>query len=105
MRDHVGHDAWLRAWFHRWSDAGKPQHVVVPDVRFLNEAASLRARVLTGNALLIRVTRPGLDQSDTHVSETEQAGIQCDREIVNGTGVEQLRSDVLFAHDRWLSTS
>jgi hypothetical protein len=94
---------WLLAWQNKWTELGCPD-VVVPDVRFANEAAWLQDRREV-DTLLIRITRPGLDTSDTHVSETEQAGIQCDREIVNGTSVEQLRSDVLFAHDRWLSTS
>lgn len=102
-------DFWIYAWDRAVQNAiadGKCPGVVVPDVRFANEASALRDRKWTqADCLLIRITRPGLDTSDTHVSETEQAGIQCDREIVNGTSVEQLRSDVLFAHDRWLSTS
>lgn len=103
VRDIVGIDAWTRAWARKVRSLPFDSCVVVPDVRFLNEAKLIRGWAVP--TTLIRVTRTDLDSSDTHVSETEQAGIQCDREIVNGTSVDQLRSDVLFAHDRWLSTS
>jgi hypothetical protein len=103
VRDMVGPKTWITQWGKAVGNMSHESLVVVPDVRFKNEAQHIRE--LGYPSLLIRITRPGLDSSDTHVSETEQAGIQCDREIVNGTGVDQLRSDVLFAHDRWLSTS
>lgn len=107
VRDMVGEDSWVDAWARKRGvieDLGTAAGIVVPDVRFLNEAREIKQDRYT-EGLLIRITRPGLDAGDTHVSETEQAGIQCDREILNGAGVDQLRSDVLFAHDRWVSTS
>jgi hypothetical protein len=101
VRDTVGIDAWTRAWARKVR--GLPFHtrVVVPDVRFLNEAKLIQGWAVP--TTLIRVTRPGLDLSDTHVSETEQAGIRCDVEITNDGTAEELQARVLSAMDGWSS--
>ncbi|RZS39159.1 hypothetical protein EV193_104375 [Herbihabitans rhizosphaerae] len=75
-RDVLGEDVWLRAWERK---AHQFPRVVVPDVRFENEADLLRAKGYT----LVRVVRPGLSTSDTHVSETEQESIRADVTISN----------------------
>jgi hypothetical protein len=93
---------WVREWSRRTADAGaQGLNVVVPDVRFANEAKMIRGY----NGLLIRVTRPGLDTSDTHVSETEQLGIECDREIINNSSEAMLTAAVLGNVDDWASAS
>lgn len=101
VRDIVGEDTWLRV-FHRtvreryWDQV---PGVVVPDVRFLNEARELCS---WGSTLLIRIERPGSDTSDAHISETEQVGIECDVTIVNDGTPEQLHAKVLAAVDEHL---
>jgi hypothetical protein len=98
---------WIDAWTRRWRQLDFPELVVVPDVRFVNEALRIRAMPFADDdaSLLIRITRPGLDSSDTHVSETEQAGIQCDREIINNSSEAMLTAAVLGNVDDWASAS
>jgi len=101
VRDTVGIDAWTRAWARKVRSLPFHTRVVVPDVRFLNEAKLIQGWAVP--TTLIRVTRPGLDLSDTHVSETEQARIRCDVELTNdGTAVE-LQARALSVVDGWLS--
>ncbi len=95
VRDIVGKDAWIEAFGRRWLDLGEPEQIVVPDVRFLNEAEELR----DSGGLLIRITRPSLAGGDTHISETEQLDIQCDLEIVNDGTIGHLEADILTAVD------
>jgi len=57
-------DFWVRIVHGKINDETRP--VVVSDVRFANEATMLRQ--LGGR--LVRVVRPGLAATDTHVSET-----------------------------------
>lgn len=111
VRDIVGESAWIEAWYDKILPLRVPG-IVVPDVRFINEVGALRALRAdweTGQSakyfdrpLLIRVTRPGLDLSDTHVSETEQAGIECDVDLINSQTPDQLQGAVLAAVDAWL---
>jgi hypothetical protein len=92
---------WLQAWESKAVAAlSDGQNVVVPDVRFLNEAAFLGDRHMA-DTLLIRITRPGLDTSDTHVSETEQLGIKCDVEITNNGTAQQLGDYAIGMVDDW----
>jgi hypothetical protein len=54
-------------WVDQWKDAArKYQNIVVPDVRFANEAAAIRD---SGGELWL-VTRPGCNSASTHESET-----------------------------------
>ena len=66
MRGEFGADLWIRA-FVAWR-AARPEgtRVVVPDVRFPNEADAIRR--LGGEVW--RVARPGVDAVAPHVSET-----------------------------------
>lgn len=92
---------WIRAWRKATLKLSPDACVVVPDVRFLNEAQAIKA---FDESLLIRITRPGLDSSDTHVSETEQLGIQCDAEITNVHVKAWFEDDVLATVDLWMET-
>ena len=81
----LGDTVWLDAWQRRAEVVDGP--VVVPDVRYLNEAARLRSLGFT----IVRVTRPGMpDDGDTHVSETEQDGIAAHVEFRNDGTVGDL---------------
>lgn len=112
VRGVLGNDTWLKAWHRTVSKLGiyqraegdtlvtGPPNVVVPDVRFRNEADYLNLSVMD-DVLLIRITRSGLDLSDAHVSETEQARIKCDVELVNDGSPEELHAKVLAVYDEW----
>jgi hypothetical protein len=71
MREMFGEAVWIRRVAHRISDppfSPVTEHVVIPDVRHLNEAFWVKA---TGG-LLIKVTRPGYSPQG-HVSELDLA--------------------------------
>jgi hypothetical protein len=91
-RQMVRDDIWLRVAFWRWEQlaAGGVSLIVVPDVRFENEARLIHGQ--GGEVWLIH--RPELEPVATHVSE---AGIplgQIDKLIVNDGTVDQLRERV-----------
>lgn len=70
--------------------------VVIPDVRFENEAAAIRA---TGGRVW-RVVRSGAGLAGLaaqHVSETEQSAIEADYNIINDGSLEDLSRAVLDA--------
>ena len=83
-------DYWVRAWVARIQGL---ERVVAPDVRFPNEASTVRAL----GGVLMRVVRAGQDQSD-HESELALAGwTDWDVEIDNGGTLQQIREVV----DQW----
>lgn len=103
VRDIVGERSWVDAWERTVAAMPQDGHVVVPDVRFLNEAYHIRnVGWRDDRFLLIRIYRPMQDDGDRHVSETEQLGIECDVAIVNDGTPEQLRARVLAAVDERL---
>jgi deoxynucleotide monophosphate kinase-like protein len=102
VRDIVGPESWIDCLHVTMMDAyyDGASGMVIPDIRFENEAEYVRH--LNGGdweTMLIRVARPSLDDRDTHVSETEQLGIECDVEIINGGTVDELTTAVLKAVD------
>lgn len=107
VRDIVGAEALVDAWWHAVLNHSREDReaVVVPDVRFLNEADRLGElvdfRITRHRVLLIRVYRPMQDDGDRHVSETEQLGIKCDLALVNDGTPDQLHAKVLAAVDEW----
>lgn len=103
VRDIVGPDSWIDAWFERMVEARRAgaTGVVVPDVRFLNEAQQIRDE----GGLLIRITRPELDTSDQHISETDQLGIECDYEITNDGDRIAFQVDVVNAVTTWMAST
>ena len=78
VREYVDRDAWVHAVQREAGDVDGP--VVIPDVRFLNEADYVE-----DNGEVLRVERPGLNSTDGHVSENElnDYWIAPDRVIVN----------------------
>lgn len=66
--------------------AGTP--VVVTDVRFTNEADAIEA----AGGVLVRVERPGVDDGDSHVSETELATRPTRCKVVNDGTLEDLQA-------------
>jgi hypothetical protein len=87
----LGDDVWVNTWGGRVELVDGP--VVVPDVRYLNEAEHVRAL----GGLVIRIERPGLTADDGHVSETEQDHIVPDVTITNSGDVSDLHRKVVAA--------
>lgn len=81
-----------------WADGDEPEIVVVPDVRYANELGCL---IREGEAIAIRIRRPGLDApSVAHASESEQASIPdhaFDAVVVNDGMPEELIARVMRA--------
>lgn len=72
-------DFWVRTTLDQ---ARRAQgNVVVTDVRFPNEVAGIRA--LGGT--IVQILRPGLESTDTHISETALEGLIPDISVVNRT--------------------
>lgn len=63
---------WVKQWEKAIMDTDK--HIIVDDVRFMNEAMSL----VTHGGIVVKVERVGQENTDTHQSETEQAEIKPD---------------------------
>lgn len=87
-RDTLGPDVWIRALTDRVRLVHGP--VVVPDVRFLNEAAELRVR----GFVILRIRRPGLPGPDSHLSETESDAIRADVTVTNDDTPDALAEHV-----------
>ena len=68
-------------------------NIVITDVRFRNEAETLK---LNG-AQLWRVKRPGVGAANAHVSESELDGYKVDKILSNGGTLEELE---LLVHTR-----
>lgn len=80
----IDKDFWVRPVMAEIAEDPRP--AVVTDVRFPNEAAAIEA----AGGMLVRVTRSGLDESDTHESETALATRPVSHHIVNDAGVSDL---------------
>jgi hypothetical protein len=91
-------DLWVTLWREKAYQSKAPL-IVADDVRFANEAATVRA---LGGALL-RVTRrdaPAGEEADSHVSETEQMGIECNATLRNDYTILDLDAAV----DTWIGS-
>jgi hypothetical protein len=64
-----------------------PRPVVVTDVRYPNEADAIR----DAGGILVRIVRPGVDDGDTHASETALDDYDADLELINDGGVFDLQ--------------
>ncbi|RSM66621.1 hypothetical protein DMH03_05830 [Amycolatopsis sp. WAC 01376] len=87
-RETLGPDVWVKALTDRVRLVHSP--VVVPDCRFINEAAELRAR----GFVILRVHRPGLTVADPHVSESESDAIRADVTVTNDSTPDALADRV-----------
>ena len=111
-------DYWIKKWEYTVArtvneNDDKPLLIVVPDVRFLNEAAALKT---WNNPLLIKVIRndtygkAGIIEQKTvmeeedltklHKSETELDLIACSKVIYNTT-IKAFESEIIMAYDSW----
>jgi hypothetical protein len=98
VRKHFGENVWVDTMTRKvaeLNERGIP--VVIPDVRFPNEADAFRT---SSRHQLIRVTRPGLaDLGDTHESELHADTIPVDFEVINDGTIEDLTQQVLAVVD------
>lgn len=85
-------DIWLRVAFWRWEQAAAAGLgvIVVPDVRFANEARQIRSE--GGEVWMIH--RPGVEPVAAHESEAGLPLRLIDRLVVNDGTVDQLRERV-----------
>ena len=101
-------DIWVRAAFWRWEQAAAAGLgvIVVPDVRFENEARQIRSE--GGEVWMIH--RPGVEPVAAHQSEAGLPLRLIDRLIVNDGTVDQLRErvedtfrreELLDIRDKW----
>ncbi len=74
---------WVQQWVNRASALIEEGHnILVDDVRFINESDAIR---LMGGSI-IRIVRTDVDETLSHVSETEMDSIDVDAEIAVDTG-------------------
>lgn len=81
-------DVWVRPIRAAIADRTTP--VVVTDVRFANEAEM----ILGMGGRLVRITRPGVDDGDTHESESALPWIECALTLQNEGTISDLVSKV-----------
>lgn len=89
------HDFWLRIAGAHMADLTEQANAeslpfVLSDVRFVNEAAWIRAR----GGVIWQVSREGINPVRLHVSEAEIERIQIDRIIFNDWSIDDLRTNV-----------
>lgn len=83
---------WLDVWVEAWErEAEKHSHVVVTDLRFLNEYNRVKRHWGT----VVRIHRLGMNDSDEHRSETEMDSFDADNTITNDGSLEALERKVL----------
>lgn len=88
---------WLRAGMRKALEfEGRGTPVVISDVRYRNEALAIRSH----GGVLVRVTRPGFDGANGHVSEHELDDFVADHTINNnGTLPSLIHAVDWLAHD------
>jgi hypothetical protein len=91
-RRHIGEDVWVRSLFE------KPHSsmLVIPDVRFPNEALAIKER----GGVVVRIVRAGNSPVNAHVSETAYS----DQDFVienNGSPEDLFRSFIESLHVFW----
>ena len=82
-----GEDFWVERTLR---EASRHQDVVIPDVRFENEADAIQA----AGGILIRIDRPG-HVAGGHVSETELVDYPFDHVVSNEGSIEDLQSRMI----------
>lgn len=91
-RDTFGDDAWINALFNWWNKQKRPL-LVVPDLRFDNEAQAIRNR----GGVVLRVIRPGVAAVAQHVSEQGISNNLIDLNILNDRDITSFLNEALSA--------
>jgi len=87
-RDILGEDVWVNAALRKMSSKNK--HYVVTDVRFQNEALTIKL----ANGVLWRVERPNVTAINEHISEHALKDYKEDMFIKNDSTIEHLAQTV-----------
>lgn len=77
----IGNNIWVQRFKYFYEGLPKTANVVVSDIRFLNEAESIKAL----GGIIVRVDRKGLVSIDPHPSEMEMGRIQPNIILENNT--------------------
>ena len=94
-RKHFGENFWVdQALKPVENYLGVLHNFVITDVRFKNEAEAIK-NFPYGHSQLWRITRPGIEAVNNHVSELELKDHPVDREFINAGSIEDLRQAVL----------
>lgn len=98
-RDCIGEDIWLRHW-RKNIDAMISNYIIADDVRYINEAAYIKANY--GHIILVE-GREDASVNTLHRSELEQASIIPDTVIDNSTSLESLKNEAgeFIAQQGW----
>lgn len=88
VRGVFGDDFWIKAWRQVYDQVQGIDNVVVSDVRFFNEADTIRAM----GGVIVHIVRPGVETVGVpdHVSESGVEVMPDDYVIMNDGSVEQL---------------
>lgn len=86
-RDVIGENVWINA---AMAEADNLERVVFTDVRFDNEAITIRRR----GGIIIRIDRPGFEPVNSHVSDAGISDDFIDAEICNGGTIHELKAQV-----------
>lgn len=95
MRHTRGDTYWLNRLHVQLAKQPFGSVVIITDCRFPNEADFVRQH----SGTVVKVVRAGLDDTDTHASETEVDKIDPDYAITNNKGLNQLYSQVTATLD------
>jgi hypothetical protein len=85
-RELHGEDVWISKTLDNLPDGSK---VVIPDVRYPNEADAIRA----SGGTVVRIERPGYASVNSHISESAMDDYSFDGVILNDKDVESLREE------------
>lgn len=100
LRQCVSPDVWVKALFREIALLPPEEHVIIPDVRYWNEADAIKSR----EGCLIRIDRP-LPDDDLHPSEQELSSYdKWDWRIYNEGSIASLKEQAKhFARETVLS--
>lgn len=90
-------DYWTKAWSRKIEQFDLERtHVLVDDVRFINELSTIRAH----GGLIVKIERPGFDGANNHASETSLDEYDAwDATLVNDGTLEEFRAKVEKLND------
>lgn len=88
----LGENVWVDEWKRRVGRLTPNVRVIATDVRFPNEAATIRER----GGIIVRIDNPRLADDDNHDSEQAMAAIHPDAVVVNDRDVCDLQAE--FVH-------
>lgn len=92
MRENVSPTIWIDL-AGRFAD--KNERVVIPDVRFNNEADFIHSR----NGILVRIRRDGVQSVNTHISESGLDLSKVDIDLTNNGTLDDLKRSVCTLND------